>query len=491
MTINLLTVSTAKETDLIVSALLKHAGAKIAKHVHLGSGAADFKASSLSRINAKRGRKGHLFEQDAYSGAAADIMRQPCFESDLALFVEELSRRGDMAAYDTNHLVTLQDHKDYFHILADAAANFLRENEITHFLSFGIPHLAQDTIFYLVARSMGLRCVIMNQSLEPGRFFSMQHPHDFGHVPRFDPEAKPYKIEKGAPLDLFYMAGVGQAKAEPGKLSAKAVGHMLMHVITKEPSTLLKPGKLAGYIKRMRDVARSFPKWRDPFARFFHVNDLAYFEHLAGYEDTEIDLERKFVYFPMQYQPEMTTSSLGGIYVDQALALEHLRDMLPDDVDIYVKENPKQPGFARGPMFFHRLRRIPGLTFLPSYIDTNVLTAKSQFVASVTGTVGWEAIRQGKPALVFGATWYQNLPGVHAYTPDLTFEEIMGTEIDHAQLERMAGSLFARAHDGVINRHFSKIMKDFDGEKNAELTAPTLLDLLTGDAAFSFSRDQS
>lgn len=491
MTINLLTVSTAKETDLILRSLLKQAGPLIGNHVHLGNSDADFKASSLSRINAKRGRKGHLFARDCYTGAVTDLVRTPDFESELALFVEELYRRGEGAAYDHNRLITLHDYKDYFHILADRAAALLRENDITHLLFFNIPHLAQDTVFHIVAKAMGLQCVVLAQSLEPGKYFSMTHPHDFGHVLEVDSQATPFKIEKGAPLDLFYMSGVGQAKTEPGKLGLKAIGQLLVHVITKEPATLLKPAKLGGYVKRMRKVAGQFPNWRDPFARFFHVNELAYFEHLAGYENAEIDLERKFVYVPLQLQPEMTTSSLGGAYVDQALMLEHLRDMLPEDVEIYVKENPKQGGYARGPMFFHRLRRIPGLIFLPSHIDTKVLTAKADFVVTVTGTVGWEAIRLGTPALVFGATWYQNLPGVYAYQPELTYAEIKAAEIDHAQLEQEAGSLFARAHSGVVNRHYSKIIKDFDADRNAQETADTLLALLKGEVAFSFSRAQS
>ena len=45
-------------------------------------------------------------------------------------------------------------------------------------------------------------------------------------------------------------------------------------------------------------IYQRFPKWRDPFANFFHTNELAYFEHLAEFEATEIDLNQMFVYFP-------------------------------------------------------------------------------------------------------------------------------------------------------------------------------------------------
>lgn len=486
MTINLLSVSTAKETDLILRALIERAGPRIGTHVHLGNVDADFKASSLSRMTTRRGKKGHLFDQNGYAGAALDLVRGADFERDLALFVEELYRRDGVNAYNGHKLGTLHDYRDYFHILADRAAELMREKEITHLLFFNVPHLAQDTVFYLVARAMGLQTLVLAQSLEPGKFFSMADPHDFGHVPFVVSDAAPYSIEKGEPLDFFYMSGVGQAKAKPGRLGLRGIAQFMTHVVTREQGLLVRPIELWNRVGRMQTVAQAFPNWRDPFAKFFGVNDLAYFEHLAGYEDQEIDLERRFVYFAMQLQPEMTTSSLGGNYVDQALALEHLRDMLPDDVAIYVKENPKQAGYARGPMFFHRLRRIPGLVFVPSFSDTKVLTERAEAVATVTGTVGWEAIRQGTPAIVFGETWYGSLPGVHRYRAELDFDLILA-EFEHERLEAEAGALFARAHEGVVNRHYARIVEGFEADGNAAGVAEVLLKLLTGEAELSFS----
>ena len=102
----------------------------------------------------------------------------------------------------------------------------------------------------------------------------------------------------------------------------------------------------------MRKISSAFPEWRDPFAKFFHVKQLTYFENLIEFECTEIDLNRKFVYFPLQLQPEMTTSSLGSRYSDQILAIEQLAKIIPTDCFIYVKENPKQTGkMARSHVF--------------------------------------------------------------------------------------------------------------------------------------------
>ena len=107
----------------------------------------------------------------------------------------------------------------------------------------------------------------------------------------------------------------------------------------------------------------------------------------------------------------------------------------------------------RGPLFFHRLKRIPNVTFLPSSANTYELTRRARFVATITGTVGWEAIRQGKPALVFGKAWYRKLEGVHEWHDELQYEDILNSRIDHDKLEKNAGSLLAQAHSGVIDRH--------------------------------------
>jgi hypothetical protein len=40
------------------------------------------------------------------------------------------------------------------------------------------------------------------------------------------------------------------------------------------------------------------------------------------------------------------------------------------------------------------------------------LIKTSQAVATITGIPGWEAILRGKPALIFGYSWFMHAPGV-------------------------------------------------------------------------------
>ncbi len=59
-TVNLLAVSTARNTNAILKEIIKQNRGSINLKIHLGDVTSDFKASSLVRMNNKPGIKGHL-----------------------------------------------------------------------------------------------------------------------------------------------------------------------------------------------------------------------------------------------------------------------------------------------------------------------------------------------------------------------------------------------------------------------------------------------
>ncbi|MCC5992635.1 MAG: hypothetical protein JJT99_08935 [Rhodobacteraceae bacterium] len=485
MTIRLFCVATSKSNAPIIAQMQAQAGARLQMALHLGGHDADFKGTSLSRMNRKRGRLGHLLDADRFTGAAQVLFQQPGYLQDMEEFIAHVERRSENNDLRPHRIHAMQEYVDYYHILADVMATRLRDSGATHALFFNIPHLGYDTIAWQVARAMGLQTLVLTQSLFPARFFSMRTPAALGAFQQ-RADATPYPIEKQAQLDLFYMKGVKQESSPKGRLSARAVVNLMAFLLTRRPALALNPFYLRNVLARMAAVYGGLPDWRDPFARFFHDSQLDYFDHLVAQESAPIDLSTPYVYMPLQLQPEMTTASLGGIYADQALAIERLADMLPRHVRILVKENPKQGAYMRGPMFFHRLKRIPQVQFLPSHANTHALTSQAAFVATITGTVGWEAVRIGKPALVFGKAWYRSFPGVVTYREGLTFEDVAQLSWDHEALERAAGDLLARCHDGVIDRHYRKMLDDHDPVENAASVAQGVLDLLEGRVAPTF-----
>ena len=131
------------------------------------------------------------------------------------------------------------------------------------------------------------------------------------------------------------------------------------------------------------------------------------------------DFSKKFVYAPLQYQPECMTSPMAGVFVDQLLMLEVLSASVPDDVLIYVKDHPTQ-WKPRGLVFFsYRYRgyykaiaKLKNVRLVPIETDNYELIHGSIGVVTATGTPGWEALLRGKPAITFGYAWYRDCPGV-------------------------------------------------------------------------------
>ena len=129
-----------------------------------------------------------------------------------------------------------------------------------------------------------------------------------------------------------------------------------------------------------------------------------------------IDKIEKYVYVPLHYQPEATTAPLGGLYSDQIYMLEQLRERLPKDVPILVKEHYTQfsDGFygyrGRYLTYWDKMSAIDNLHIVPMSYSQKDLIINSLAVATVTGTAGWEAIQYGKCSIVFGESWYRGHP---------------------------------------------------------------------------------
>ena len=92
------------------------------------------------------------------------------------------------------------------------------------------------------------------------------------------------------------------------------------------------------------------------------------------------DVNQDFIYFPLHFEPERTTNPDGGDFQDQFVTLSKLRNLVPKNIYILVKEHPSQIIFAneetlpgdvgsrgRSPLFYNLIRNINGVKL----IDTN------------------------------------------------------------------------------------------------------------------------
>ena len=125
-----------------------------------------------------------------------------------------------------------------------------------------------------------------------------------------------------------------------------------------------------------------------------------------------IPINNKYIYFPLHFQPESSTSPQGDIYVDQYLAILTLSKALPEGITILVKEHPKQAIWRRSDGFYSILRKLDNVKFISKKENSHTLIYNSIAVATITGTAGWEAIFNKIPVFAFGKPFYKNMTGV-------------------------------------------------------------------------------
>ena len=300
-------------------------------------------------------------------------------------------------------------------------------NNVEMMLLGNAPHGCLQYVAYLVAKAMGIRIIITEQIYQlKNRFICAKSLEAMGKVEfRFKQKKDHQKIEHKYEKNLFYMKNA-KPLLESGevKLLKKELLNRVAEMIKKERSLwMYKIGEVIGYKLISNYLNSRFKKCRD---------DLC----------VEFDSSKKYVYFPLHFQPEMTTDTLGGIYEDQLLAVERLASILPSDWYIYLKENPMQTYYKRSKKFFLRLKSINKARLVRPDISTYTLIQYSQFVSTITGTVGWEAITGGKNVLVFGNACYRTLPGVFEYKESLDISEIIDYKVDH--------------------KYFTKVFNEFD-----------------------------
>jgi hypothetical protein len=124
-------------------------------------------------------------------------------------------------------------------------------------------------------------------------------------------------------------------------------------------------------------------------------------------------LPKDFVYFPLHVEPELAVSPLGGHFEEQFEAVRFIASKLPRGWKVVIKEHPHQSGFGPRPKgFYKRFDSIPCVELVKTEFNSLELISKSQVVATITGSAGFEALRLGKPSWVLGYPWYLSAPGV-------------------------------------------------------------------------------
>lgn len=335
------------------------------------------------------------------------------------------------------------------HILKFAVyfKNIIIQEKVDLVLFLDVPHGRYDFLLYKIAKMLNVKTLFCMASFWNGYSFIYENLDDIG---KYEVTGnKNLSIEEKYEKYLPYM----------NKLNTKE----------KVKQKIANVCKFKSFVKDKQETFLRNKRIYSSFDRYLLIHlervikrQLAKNIYKKMYKNNfndKIYKDEKFVYFPLHLQPEATTDTLGGRYYDQVLAIEKLRKILPEGWMIYIKENPKQTYYMRDQTFFDRVKNIKGIRLLGKNVDTYELMQKCQFVATITGTAGWEAISGGKNALVFGYAWYRYLPGVSIYNENISLDDILNRKINHSELEIKAYYLKNTAYKFVTEDYYTQIMQ--------------------------------
>ncbi|MDO8619789.1 MAG: hypothetical protein Q7R64_00370 [bacterium] len=291
-----------------------------------------------------------------------------------------------------------------------------------------LPHFGYDYILYSLARLAGIKTIFFDDTRFPGRLLPAT---DLAHLTESLKSAmtrntgKQYSLDDLAPDIRGYYESRSRKdySVVPSYIADQKERHSIwklrlpwekMGESLRDFSFLHKAPRYLRFLARERTIP--FVKKVGTHLSYPLLSDLRK-EYTALTHAP--DFGRPFVYFPLQKQPERTTSPQGDMFVDQLLALELVSSALPKGSVIYVKEHPLQWAHfgvrfssSRYRGYYERISRIPNVVLIPLSTDSYRLINESLSVSAVTGSAGWEAVLRGKPAIIFGKVWYEDCQGI-------------------------------------------------------------------------------
>ena len=288
-----------------------------------------------------------------------------------------------------------------------------------------IPHFAYDYLIYEIARELNIKTVMFLDTRIPGRLLFF---NDF----RIGSE----NLKKFLDKNISGNFSVNDLNTDFQKHYRKYTDKNITDI----------PPHIQFQRNKYSLINRFLNKYKGNFENFHVFKKLPYFFNLITQNNfaflkkqankiillfknnlkkeyirlqSKADFSKKFIYVPLQVQPECSTSPQGDIFVDQILMLKTLAAALPNDWLIYVKEHPIQ-WMRIGLEFFDykysgyykAIADIKNVRVVPIETNSYELINQSQAVSNISGAAGWEAILRSKPAIIFGYPWYKDCPEI-------------------------------------------------------------------------------
>jgi hypothetical protein len=159
----------------------------------------------------------------------------------------------------------------------------------------------------------------------------------------------------------------------------------------------------------------------------------------------------KYLYFPLNFQPEASTSVKGRHFYRLREAVSFVASELPPEFTLVVKEHPHQlrRHFPRALGFFAQLAAIPRVTLVSHATDNEALVARSAAICTVAhSSLSAHALFTGKPVICLGHSNFKEAPN---------FFEVDSTASLRAAIYSVTSSEIGAEPTKSLSDYFTKI----------------------------------
>lgn len=366
--------------------------------------------------------------------------------------------------YEINNFVTLsyQQRNRYYKEDLSTLLWVLQYYHIDICIINDMAHIGYDYVLYGLCKSLGIPTLIGYQGiLIPHKSATVFVMSDI-----FDPIP-----------DLRHIQYRAEHSGDKERLSLRMQSYIDQYNRDKSEivsflslSTFVKTNKIKTFlrlvvnrIKEKEFILAVRRKWH----RYWDARKVN--KYLDAISYTEV--EDRYVYYPLHYQPECTSLPMGAEYYDQLLVIKMISRNLPDDVMLYVKPHPYRSLYA-DKEYYNEISSLRNVKIISKNINTYELIDNAVAVVSLTGTVILEALVRKKNVLMFGYYIWQYAPGVfHCKTESDCINALQevcsgrGKETDG--LVHFLEKLDEHLTDGIITKNALPLY-EIDMKKNIE-----------------------
>ena len=412
--------------------------------------------SDIDRLRSNFLKKSKKFE-NLKSWSQIDEFFQKYFIEFLDIYNEHCIMNPHVSKKWGNKIDYYQQ-KNLFMYLSKIIHNKIKPKKYDLIIFGRYPHNGVDFILYKYCEFNKIKKLFFHQSHVPNRFVYSDTFENYGRtnlklskVQTINRNHNIISAEKPFWMNPYFFISI--------KLS-RLKGHSLKYIIQKILFSLIDLISFENILIRYKVLKNNF---------LFNLNKKKFSRFVSH--------KSKYVLFLIHFQPEGTSSFFGKIFIDQLLAIEKLKKLIPKNWDIVIKEHPRQHFLLRDIFFFKRLNTIKNAIYVEKG-NTDELIKNSQFVSTITGTGSIEAIYQNKKVLLFGRAWFSDCPGVFNYNKSFNFKKFINYKIKKLSIKKFENKFLKNSLKGVVAPEWNRNYKYFNLKSNAKIVAKSIRSII-------------